>query len=712
MASTDLAAAVATEEVPSAPEPLRARLWRALTVNDNALKSKEMREACAFYDAVRRDARRCAPELVIDVCGGHGALGMLFVAHGAAKGALIIDQLRPPSHGHVLQAWGEFLGSDAAVTYDERPLQVALPEALARAGGKCLVVACHACQFLARDIMDCCLAAGADFAVCPCCPKDEQGRIQAAAETLGVDLGAALALAEMGRLAALGCDARLRTFDVIVSPMNRILLGHCGGGGVASAVSATEPRGNAEAAIRLQTAYARAQRRRPQDVDAGSRPIGRRGIAALQECKDSRTLTVGEADYEAQLAQKALAVSAILRPLSEGGRLCGELLAWPGMEVRRSPIKHFRARTVVPVGEAKGEGDEWLFRFVPDGMGGMSLVSTLDVDTLLVPVAVSLPHVAHLLGQHRPLQHGLRCVKFHASLGGDPPQLLVCLIYGPDGEAPTLDELSLWVAKLDGRLQADGYLFQVAAMAQSRGVQRCHPEGKDYIDERLMVSGRAEPLRYRQPFGSFSNPNPHIAIATAEWLSDVIRANVGTGTDLLELYCGAGSHTVALAPMFRHVLAVEINRHLVEGCQQNVATNGLDNVTVVRAPSEEFCKKVLRRRSYEIRDKDGKPTLQLNFGCTIVDPPRAGLDKLTLEAVSGYEHVLYVSCNPEALRRDLETFLETHDLCRLVLLDHFPFSAHAEVAVHLRRREQAPVAFAPQAREAESSVEVGIPAGT
>lgn len=46
--------------------------------------------------------------------------------------------------------------------------------------------------------------------------------------------------------------------------------------------------------------------------------------------------------------------------------------------------------------------------------------------------------------------------------------------------------------------------------------------------------------------------------------------------------------------------------------------------------------------------EDGSTVAQLEFGCTIVDPPRAGLDALTREAVSGYDHLLYVSCNPEA----------------------------------------------------------------
>jgi tRNA (uracil-5-)-methyltransferase len=75
------------------------------------------------------------------------------------------------------------------------------------------------------------------------------------------------------------------------------------------------------------------------------------------------------------------------------------------------------------------------------------------------------------------------------------------------------------------------------------------------------------------------------------------------------------------------------------------------------------------------------------FGAVLVDPPRAGLDPLTLELVAHYNHVLYVSCNPfVSLRRDLDGLL-THGfaLQRLALIDHFPYTPHTECAVYLAR---------------------------
>ena len=145
-----------------------------------------------------------------------------------------------------------------------------------------------------------------------------------------------------------------------------------------------------------------------------------------------------------------------------------------------------------------------------------------------------------------------------------PNETLSLSLSQTDLESPPQAELSAALAEA-------GCPAEVAIMVQARGAQRCVPEGRDFVDEAIPICGRT--LLYRQPFGSFSNPNPHVAAATAEWLLDVVRGCVNTGgsapcTDLLELYCGAGSHTVALAPLFRHVLAVEINRHLVTAAKQ------------------------------------------------------------------------------------------------------------------------------------------------
>merc|ERR1711992_212266 len=68
----------------------------------------------------------------------------------------------------------------------------------------------------------------------------------------------------------------------------------------------------------------------------------------------------------------------------------------------------------------------------------------------------------------------------------------------------------------------------------------------------------------------------------------------------------------------------------------------------------------------------------------VVDPPRAGLDVETRQLMAGFDHILYISCNPDALARDI-SMLPNHRVCTLGIFDMFPYTTHAECAVRLRR---------------------------
>ncbi|MGL4614708.1 MAG: tRNA (uridine(54)-C5)-methyltransferase TrmA, partial [Shewanella sp.] len=68
-----------------------------------------------------------------------------------------------------------------------------------------------------------------------------------------------------------------------------------------------------------------------------------------------------------------------------------------------------------------------------------------------------------------------------------------------------------------------------------------------------------------------------------------------------------------------------------------------------------------------------------------VDPPRAGIDPDTLALVQGYERILYISCNPETLKDNLEQLCKTHKISRFALFDQFPYTDHMESGVLLER---------------------------
>ncbi|SAG11787.1 tRNA (uracil-5-)-methyltransferase [Enterobacter cloacae] len=69
-----------------------------------------------------------------------------------------------------------------------------------------------------------------------------------------------------------------------------------------------------------------------------------------------------------------------------------------------------------------------------------------------------------------------------------------------------------------------------------------------------------------------------------------------------------------------------------------------------------------------------------------VDPPRSGLDSETEKMVQAYPRILYISCNPETLCKNLETLSQTHKVERLALFDQFPYTHHMECGVLLTAR--------------------------
>jgi tRNA (uracil-5-)-methyltransferase len=77
-----------------------------------------------------------------------------------------------------------------------------------------------------------------------------------------------------------------------------------------------------------------------------------------------------------------------------------------------------------------------------------------------------------------------------------------------------------------------------------------------------------------------------------------------------------------------------------------------------------------------------------SFNCNtiFVDPPRAGLDAETVKMVQEYDNIVYISCSPETLSDNLESFSQTHNIERFALFDQFPYTHHVESGVYLTKK--------------------------
>ncbi|MCL2344323.1 MAG: tRNA (uridine(54)-C5)-methyltransferase TrmA [Desulfobulbus sp.] len=202
---------------------------------------------------------------------------------------------------------------------------------------------------------------------------------------------------------------------------------------------------------------------------------------------------------------------------------------------------------------------------------------------------------------------------------------------------------------------------------------------RDWVLEQFELAGR--PLRYQQFEGSFSQPNGGINRHMLGWAS---AQAAGLNGDLLELYCGNGNFTVALAPLFGRALATEVSKPAVRAAQYNLAANAIDNAVVVRMTSEEISAALAGREHFQ-RLKDIDLT-GYRFSILLVDPPRSGLDPATLELARGFDHILYISCNPQTLRDNVAALDATHQITAAAAFDQFPYTGHLETGLLLRRR--------------------------
>jgi len=202
----------------------------------------------------------------------------------------------------------------------------------------------------------------------------------------------------------------------------------------------------------------------------------------------------------------------------------------------------------------------------------------------------------------------------------------------------------------------------------------------DFIIEKLQVDGQE--LIYQQVENSFTQPNAKVSEKMLDWAIECTRNSSG---DLLELYCGNGNFTLALAKNFNRVLATEVAKPSVYSAQYNIEANKIDNVDIIRMSAQEFTQAINGERTFNRLEGIDLSSYQCNT--IFVDPPRAGLDDETVKMVQKYDNILYISCNPDTLKDNLNVFVKTHDIKRFSLFDQFPYTHHTEAGVFLVRRQ-------------------------
>ncbi len=270
-------------------------------------------------------------------------------------------------------------------------------------------------------------------------------------------------------------------------------------------------------------------------------------------------------------------------------------------------------------------------------------------------------------------------VEFLGSTTGD---LLVTMIYHKKLD----DEWKKEALALVPNLQIGN--SKVKIIGRSRGQRVVLTD--DFIEERLNICvpnleignegqgiGNEFLVRYQE--GGFTQPNQKVNIQMIEWVLD----NISTKDDLCELYCGGGNFTLPLSKQFNKVLATEISKTSIRSAKINCELNSIENIKFIRMSSEEFVEARNGVREFRRMKQEDVVLEDYNFSTIFVDPPRAGLDVTTTELSKEFTQIIYISCNPETLHRDLLELTKTHTIQCFALFDQFAFTSHIECGVIL-----------------------------
>ena len=364
-------------------------------------------------------------------------------------------------------------------------------------------------------------------------------------------------------------------------------------------------------------------------------------------------------DYEEETRLKAGRVRTCLN------RLGGENLA--EVPILAAPDCHgYRNKAQYPVSTKKGRAYAGFFRAGTHDVVENQRCLILPEETDAVKDAV-MDYVNQFRvsvydeGSHTGL---LRHI--YVRRGAVSKQILVCLVCNGE-KLPKVDALLARLKKIPG------FTTLVLSVNTKKGNAVLGDKfvtlyGPGYIEDTLCG------LNFRLSPRSFYQVNHHQAQRLYE--TAIERAGITKNDTVLDLYCGVGTITLAMASAAGKVIGVEVIPQAVEDAKDNARRNGIEN-------AEFFCGDA-GQAALELERNGVRPDV------VVVDPPRKGLNADTIEALSRMapRRIVYVSCDPATLARDVALLKQRgYALQSVTAADLFPRCAHVETVVLLSKGE-------------------------
>jgi len=334
------------------------------------------------------------------------------------------------------------------------------------------------------------------------------------------------------------------------------------------------------------------------------------------------------------------------------------------VDVYRSEAKNYRMRAEFRVWH---DEDDLYYIMFDQATKQRYRVNELPAATSVINEL--MPKIIEAVKAESILKKKIFQIDYLSTLNGE---VVVSLLY----HKQLCEQWEAEMLKLREHFRGQGYVIDFIGRArkQKKVLDR------DFVVEKLSVNGSQ--YTYQQIENSFTQPNGKVAEKMLEWAVDQTKGSEG---DLIELYCGNGNFSIALAQNFREVLATELAKPSVDSAQWNIKENDVTNLKIARLSAEEFTDAMNGVREFRRLQQQSIEIDSYNFSTVFVDPPRAGMSEDSVEMIRKYDTILYISCNPDTLEENVIQLAGSHSIEKMALFDQFPYTHHREVGVVLKR---------------------------
>ncbi len=200
--------------------------------------------------------------------------------------------------------------------------------------------------------------------------------------------------------------------------------------------------------------------------------------------------------------------------------------------------------------------------------------------------------------------------------------------------------------------------------------------GKETLQEHLEITAYDQRRKYIFEISptSFFQPNTFVAEKLFESALEICELN--KDMTVFDLYSGTSTLGVVFSPFVKNVVSIELNPYATFDANVNIENNHISNMEVIQGDVGKTLQDPSFQKKYPHAD------------LVIIDPPRTGLDQSAIQNILDLDakQLLYISCNPNTQKKDLETLCHIYKLSVMKPFDQFPHTPHVENIAYLVKK--------------------------